>query len=238
MMSFILLALIGFARADGYGVPSPAQSVAPAPAPYGAPYSSNAAALQQQQPVQYQPYTNLINQPVPIGIQHGLTSYPPTIYGMYSTQPQQLSQGPYQMYGQQPIPSSLYMNYPQGMVPRPQPQQHPQHVQQAQQQQQQQQAGMTSVPSQAGMAGLPSGAMAYLASSYLPSTSLSSAAPTGYAAHPTITGPTMEREPTVAVAAMSAFTGLTSSTVDPWASLSGMTTKKTDNRKKKNSEGI
>ncbi|VDM64092.1 unnamed protein product [Angiostrongylus costaricensis] len=234
MMCFILLALIGFARADGYGVPSPAQSVAPAPAPYGAPYSSSAVALQQQQPAQYQPYTNVINQPVPIGVQHGLTGYPPTVYGMYSTQPQQLSQGPYQMYGQQPISSSLYMNYPQGMVLRTQPQQQPQHVQQAQQQQ----AGMTGIPSQAGMAGLPSGAMAYLTSPYLPSTSISSAAPTGYAAHPTIPGPTMEREPTVSGAAMNAFTALTSSTVDPWASLSGMTTKKTDDRKKKSSEGI
>ncbi|KJH45592.1 hypothetical protein DICVIV_08362 [Dictyocaulus viviparus] len=233
MIFFVLMALIASVLAEGYGVPSSSaqNSVAPAPVPYGAPYSTNPVVVPQQtqQPIQYQPFT-AFNQPIPIGMQHiGLNGYPTSIgYGVYSAQPQQLTQSPYQMYAQQPLSNSLYMNYPQGlgMQPQHQPQQQPQ-----------QQTSMTSLPS-TETAYLPS---SYIQSSYIPSASSSSSSSNGYASQHTISGGGMAREAaTLTASTLTAFTSLTPSTSDPWASLSGAgatPAKKEENRMKKNSDG-
>ncbi|KAK6046975.1 hypothetical protein COOONC_15519 [Cooperia oncophora] len=210
---FLLLAIAVMINADGYGAPQARGSIAPAPAPYGAPYSSNQVVAMPQVVQQYQPYTGLSHQPIPMGIQQvGI----PMGYSMYSNAPQQLNQNPYQLYERNSqVPNSLYVNYPQQGVNYPQ--QGLQFVQHHQQQ-------VAASPQTSTVLASPP-----TASSPPPSAVVAAVPPTAGTAFLSSSGTTL----TSAV-------GLTpAAPVDPWASLSAaVVPKKIETRKKKNSEGL
>lgn len=110
MILILLATLATTVYGDAYG-PQPQVTVPPAPAAYGSPYSSGGISAPSQQ-MQFQQYPQFVQQPIPIGIQHvGAGGGYPMGYGMFGAS--QMGQGPYQMYTQQPMPSSLYLGYPQ-----------------------------------------------------------------------------------------------------------------------------
>ncbi|KAL6743930.1 hypothetical protein Aduo_016915 [Ancylostoma duodenale] len=199
MLLILLSALATTAYGEGYAAP-PHPSIAPAPAAYGAPYSSSAISAPSQA-LQYQPYPSFVQQPIPIGVQHvGVAGYPMG-YGMFGAS--QMGQSPYQMYTQQPLPSSLYVSYPQNVE-------------------------TVGTIRQTQQTTVPTSASTYFT---LP-TAGPTAPPSGYAS-PATAAATIG-EPTITLPR--GFTP--ASATDPWAALSGVTTKKAENRKKKDGEGM
>ncbi|VDP03733.1 unnamed protein product [Heligmosomoides polygyrus] len=236
-MMFILAILVAIAvsvHAEGYGAPPAPGSVVAASAPYGAPYSTNSVSMtpqsvhefqqqqyaqflqqqqQQQQHLQLQRQHQTQPQPqpqqIPIGVQQQHVAAFPMGYGMYANAPTQLQPNPYQMYAaQQPLPNSLYVNYPQGMIIEP---------------------SHTTVPV---------AATSFISSPYgnpvSGSTGSSSGyTQSGYGSQTTIAAATGEEE----ARNLNAMANLTpAATTDPWAALGGVTTKKTQNKPKKDAE--
>ncbi|EYC04949.1 hypothetical protein Y032_0085g1883 [Ancylostoma ceylanicum] len=201
MLLILLSTLATTAYGEGYAAP-PHPSVAPAPAAYGSPYTSNSISAPSQS-LQYQPYPAFIQQPqpIPIGVQHvGVAGYPMG-YGMFGAS--QMGQSPYQMYTQQPLPSSLYVSYPQNVE-------------------------TVGTVRQTQQTTVPSSASTYFT---LP-TAASTAASSGYASPATAAA-------NIGESTLTLPRGFTpASATDPWAALSGVTTKKAENRKKKDGEGM
>nr|CDJ81513.1 unnamed protein product [Haemonchus contortus] len=208
MLFFILLlAFVVTIRAEGYGAPPPA-SIAPASAPYGAPYSSNqVVAVPQVVQQQFQPMPQQLVQhsgSAGVGVQQvGM----PVSYSMYSNTPQQMNQNPYQLYERHAMPNQVFLNYPQGMIIQPQRQQN---------------------------AVLPTAGTTFIASSGYGQPATMSTQTTGPYATQTTSSETSTEEKGTTLSAMSGSPGV----VDPWASLGGLPAKKIESRKKKNSDGL
>ncbi|WKY12464.1 hypothetical protein Q1695_003780 [Nippostrongylus brasiliensis] len=232
-MIFVLLTTLATSAycdfSQGYANPVSLNSIAPASAPYGAPVPVAPQPVPVPQPMPAMPHQQIPVVTQPVGLPMG--------YSMYTNVPNQLGQSPYQLYsGQQPLPNSLYVNYPQGILIQP-----PQHsaiqpAPQVQPAQQVQAARQTQATQQVQTTEQPT-VTSYLSSPY------------GYAApHPTVShrapvpesaeeAPTVNTLPAPTNTPIAAPTPTAAST-DPWAALATLTTKKTEIRRNKDGDNL
>ncbi|CAJ0588356.1 unnamed protein product [Cylicocyclus nassatus] len=218
MLVILLSALVSTTLAAEYANPS---LVAPAPAAYGSPYASNSVIVPQPS-VQFQSYPSHVAQhPVALPVQttQAVQNAYPYGYGMFGALPT-VQQNPYQMYQHQTtvkeaLPTtnlaSMYVNYPQTMET----------VGGTVGTSSLRQSQQTSIPASSVSSG----------SSYfsLPASTTS----TEYVAPATASATIKEIGAVHTLPTQVAATTVT----DPWAALSGVTTKKTVEVKKNDGGG-